>query len=298
MEKIKVQNVKTSLSKHGFMQAPVVEMDELNNLFFELTNKCCNLKCTHCYIKRNPFKKEKDFLPIEKIKQTLILSKRSELKSVYLTGGEPMMHPDFNSILRMCLKVSNVTILTNGTFINDKKARFLRKIDDESDYETIYRISFEHFDEHKNDQIRGRGSFRKALMAVQNLFKYDFNPIITVTSYYKEPRDKIFEGFYELCKKFGFEIGKINLKITPYFDPNPLNYRQLETNEFDPNLLDCKNSRIISNKGMFSCPALCNDFRARSGYGIENCSKKIYLDTEKCFNCVLHKAKAFSNDWM
>lgn len=297
MENIKLQNVKQAM-RLSFMQAPVVETEELNNLFFELTNKCCNLKCTHCYIKRNPFKKEKDFLSLDKIKQSLIMAKKENLKSVYLTGGEPMMHPDFNTILRMCLKISNTTILTNGTFINDKKARFLRKIDDESDFETIYRISFEHFDEQKNDLIRGRGSFRKALFAVQNLYKYDFNPIISITDYYKEPREKMFEGFYELCKKFNFEISKINLKITPYFNSDPNTFRQLETFEFDSNKLDCKNSRIISSKGVFSCPILCNDFRARSGYSVEGCSKKIYLDTEKCYTCVMHKTKAFANDWM
>lgn len=297
MEKIKVQNVKVAM-KQSFMQAPVIEMEELNNLFFELTNKCCNLKCSHCYIKRNPFKKEKDFLPIEKIKQSLLSVRNENLKSAYLTGGEPMMHPDFNTILRMCLKISNTTVLTNGTFINDKKARFLRKIDDESEFETIYRISFEHFNEQKNDSIRGRGSFRKALFAVQNLYKYDFNPIITVTSYYKEKRETLFEGFYDLCKKFGFEMGQINLKITPYFDLNHENSKQLETSDFNKDMLDCKNSRIISSKGVFSCPILCNDFRARSGYSIENCSKKIYLDTEKCYNCTLHNTKAFANDWM
>ena len=297
MENIKLQNVKQTM-KLGFMQAPVVETEELNNLFFELTNKCCNLKCTHCFIKRNPFKKEKDFLSLDKIKQNLIMAKKENLKSIYLTGGEPMMHPDFNTILRMCLKISNTTILTNGTFINDKKARFLRKIDDESEYETIYRISFEHYDEQKNDLIRGRGSFRKALFAVQNLYKYDFNPIISITDYYKEPRGKMFEGFYELCKKFNFEMGQINLKIIPYFNPDPNTFRQLETFDFDTNKLDCKNSRIVSQKGVFSCPVLCNDFRARSGYSIEGCSRKIYLDTEKCFNCTMHKTKAFANDWM
>ncbi|MCD8024719.1 MAG: hypothetical protein LUE64_04220, partial [Candidatus Gastranaerophilales bacterium] len=107
-----------------------------------------------------------------------------------------------------------------------------------------------------------------------------------------------FEGFYELCKKFGFEIGRINLKITPYFDSNPQTFRQLENEEVDPVMLDCKNSRIVTAKGVFSCPILCNDFRARSGYLIENCSKKISLDTEKCYKCVMHKKKAFANDWM
>ncbi len=285
-------------AKKGFMLSPIVEMEELNNLFFELTNKSCNLKCTHCYIEKSAYKKEKDFLGIDKIKQTLIACKKEKIKSIYLTGGEPMTHPDFNSILRMCLKISNTTVLTNGTFINDKKARFLRKIDDESDFETIYRISFEHFNEQKNDQIRGRGSFRKALFALQNLYKYDFNPIITVTDYYKERREVLFEGFRELCRKFDFEIGQINLKIIPYFDSNPQTFKQIEEESVNKDNLDCKNSRIVSAKGIFSCPILCNDFRARSGYSIENCSKKIHLDTEKCYICAKHNTKAFANDWM
>jgi len=280
------------------MQAPVVELNEINNLFFELTNKCCNLKCTHCFIKRNPFKKEKDFIQIDKIKQSLLSVKRNELRSIYLTGGEPMMHPDFNSILRMCLKVSNTTIITNGTFINDKKARFLRKIDDESNFETIFRISFEHYDEQKNDAVRGRGSFRKAVFAMQNLYKYDFNPIISITSYYKESREEMFKGFAEVCSKFGFELSDINLKITPYFDSDPKSFKQLENFETEGALLDCRNSRIVSAKGVFTCPALVNDFRARSGYLIENCSRKVCLDTEKCYICAHHNAKVFSNDWM
>ncbi len=81
MENIKLQNVKQTM-KLGFMQAPVVETEELNNLFFELTNKCCNLKCTHCFIKRNPFKKEKDFLSLDKIKQNLIMAKKENLKTI------------------------------------------------------------------------------------------------------------------------------------------------------------------------------------------------------------------------
>ena len=291
-----MQNLKSNAA--FIMQAPVVELNELNNLFFELTNKSCNLKCTHCYIERNPYKKEKDFLPIDKIKQALLSIKRDKIKSLYLTGGEPMTHPDFNSILRMCLKISNTTVMTNGTFINDKKARFLRKIDDESDFETIYRISFEHFDEKKNDAIRGRGSFRKALFAVQNLYKYGFNPIITITDYYKEKREVMFEGFSKLCEKFGFEMGQINLKISPYFDSNPLNFKQIENEEINKEMLDCRNSRIISAKGIFTCPVLCNDFRARSGYSIENFAKRVCLDTERCHTCVHHNTKAFANDWM
>ena len=287
-----------NMGKPTFMQAPEVKMEELNNLFFELTQKSCNLKCSHCYIKRNPYKQEKDFIHLDKIKQSLILTKKENLKCIYLTGGEPMLHPDFNTILRLCLKFSNVTVLSNGTLINDKKARFLRKIDDESNFETIYRISLDHYNEQKNDELRGRGSYRKALLAIQSLYKYEFNPIISVVSYYNESKENLFKGFKDMLNKIDFEFEDINLKIIPYFNPAANTFEQVETNEFDQNNLDCSNSRIVSSKGVFCCPVLCNDFRARVGATAESFSRKVYLDTEKCLTCVKHGTKAFSNDWI
>lgn len=289
---------KGAVKSSTFMQAPEVKMEELNNLFFELTTKNCNLKCSHCYIKRNPYKQEKDFIHLDKIKQSLILSKKENVKCIYLTGGEPMLHPDFNTILRLCLKFSNTSVLTNGTLINDKKARFLRKIDDESNFETIYRISLDHYTEQKNDEIRGRGSFRKALLAIQSLYKYEFNPIISTVNYYNESKEELFNGFKEMLNKIDFEFEDINLKIIPYFNPAANTFNQVETNDFDKNGLDCFNSRIVSSKGVFCCPVLCNDFRARTGATLEGYSRKVYLDTEKCFTCVKHGTKAFSNNWV
>jgi len=279
-----------------FMSAPSVELGGLNNLFFELCRKSCNLKCKHCYIERNPYKQEKDFIAADKIKNALIQSKGENVKSIYLTGGEPLLHPDFNAILRMCLKFANTTVLTNGTFVNDKKARFLRKIDDESNFETIYRISIDHYDELKNDALRTRGAFRKAFQAVGALYKYGFNPIISVTNYYNESRASLFEGFNAVFSKINFELEEINLKISPYFKPDIEG--QIEMGKIDVKKLDCYNSRIVSSKGVFSCPVLCNDFRARQGSEIDNYSKKVYLDTEKCFICAQHPTKAFANDWL
>ena len=114
------------------------------------------------------------------------------------------MHPDFNQILRMCLKISNTTVMSNGVMINDKKARFLRKIDDESQFETIYRISLDSTDELENDALRGRGSFRKALCAIMSLLKYEFNPIISVVNYQNKEKAQIFEEFQSYFSKKDF----------------------------------------------------------------------------------------------
>ena len=296
-----MQNIEGQAHKNccaiKFMSAPQVELKELNNLFFELCYKACNLKCKHCYIEKNLYKQEKDFIPVEKIKAALLQTKGENLSSIYLTGGEPLLHPDFNTILRMCLKFSNVTVISNGVLINDKKARFLRKIDDENDFETIYRISLDHFDELKNDEIRGRGSFRKALGAILNLAKYEFNPIISVCNYYQESRQELFNGFYELFRKHDFEIEDINLKVMPYFENN-CNDEFIEDFNFDKTKLDCYNSRVLSANGVYSCPALSNDFRARAGSDMSNYSKRTFLDTQKCTKCIKHFSKNQANDWM
>ncbi|MBR5304555.1 MAG: radical SAM protein [Candidatus Gastranaerophilales bacterium] len=280
-----------------FKIPPKIELNQLDNLFFQLSSKACNLKCKHCYIEKNPYKNEEDFIQIDKIKQNLIMVKNLNLKSIYLTGGEPLMHPDFNQILRMCLKVSNVTVLTNGTMINDKKARFLRKIDDESQFETIYRISLDSTDELENDALRGRGSFRKALLAISSLLKYEFNPIISVVNYKNRERAHIFEEFQKYFSKKGFLLDDINLKIIPFFDKNKED-EQIEIEEIKNHNLDCKNSRIISQNGVYACPILVNDYRARLGSNINDCSRVNYLDCEKCSICVNSGQKVQVNDWM
>lgn len=282
----------------GFKTPPKVELKNLDNLFFQLCTKTCNLRCKHCYIERNPYKNEEDFIDLDKIKKTLIALRGQNLKSIYLTGGEPLMHPDFNQILRMCLKISNTTVMSNGVMINDKKARFLRKIDDESQFETIYRISLDSTNELENDAIRGRGSFRKALVAIMSLLKYEFNPIISVVNFKNRDRKEIFDEFQSYFFKKGFALDDINLKIIPYFRKSD-EMAQIEMID-DVNIekLDCYNSRIVSQNGVYACPMLSDDYRARLGSNIWDCSKINYLDCEKCSICVNSRQKIQVNDWM
>ncbi len=273
---------------------PTVELSELKNLFFQLSYKTCNLKCKHCYIERNSYKNEEDFLPLEKVKENLMCLKGKKIESIYLTGGEPLMHPDFNQILRMCLKTTNTTVMTNGTMINDKKARFLRKIDDESSFETIYRVSLDSTNELENDEIRGRGSFRKAILAIMSLMKYEFNPIISVVNYKNLPREEIFADFKEFFSKKGIEFDEINLKVIPFFDKD-LEIKEIK--DYEEKNLDCYTSRVISKNGVYACPMMVNDYRKRLGSNISDFSKINYLDCEKCSICAKY-GKIQVNDWL
>ena len=157
----------------GF-QAPSVELKKLDNIWLLVSGFTCNLKCRHCYLNCGQSNKTKGFLNLDKIKTALEGVKNTQIEEIYLYGGEPFLNRDINNIIRYCLKITNVIIVTNGTLINDKKAKFLRQIEQDHDYELIFRISLDHYTESKNDEIRGKGSFRKIMTGIENLVNYGF----------------------------------------------------------------------------------------------------------------------------
>ncbi|MCD7779114.1 MAG: radical SAM protein [Candidatus Gastranaerophilales bacterium] len=276
------------------IKAPCVSMSKLESLFIEMTSQNCNLRCKHCYIEFND-KKIKDFIPIEKIKQSLSLIERKDLKYIHLTGAEPMLHPDFNHILRLCLKYSSVIIHTNALNINDKKARFLRKVEEENNLgnEIIFMISIDHYIEKENDEIRGRGSYRKAIHALQSLIKYDFNPILAIVNHYSLPEDELKSKFKELCLSFNFETTDINFKIIPLMQKDK--YIEIQDKKNSENLhIECAKSRTLTINGVFSCPLLSSDNRGRCGSDFNDYSKTNYLETPYCSQCLSHNKYLFS----
>ena len=280
--------------KSNIYQSEVVEMRSLNNLFIELTAKCCNQHCHHCYIDFPQYKKVEDFIDIDIIKQALNDTVSEPIECIYLTGAEPMTHPDFNAILRLCLKRANVCICTNGSFINEKKARFLKKVEDETSNEIIFKISIDHFDEIKNDDIRYRGAFRQAVFAIKHLVKYNFNPIIQVTNYYHESPQKLLEGFQSIFANCNFDIDFSNLNISEWYDRNRKFEGEIEKIK---GKLDCEYGRILTAQGVYTCPFLANDYRGRCGSSFKDYTKHCSLETGYCSTCIDTKKQIFGIDF-
>ncbi|MBR1754529.1 radical SAM protein [bacterium] len=264
-------------------------LKEMRNLFIEMTEHNCNQRCRHCYIDFPLKKNVRDFIPIEKVSDALNDLKNENLQLIYLTGAEPMLHPNFNAILRLCLTKTPVCICTNASLINEKKARFLKKVEQEGSNEIIFKLSLDHYDEIKNDNIRSRGAYRQTLNAIKSLIKYDFNPIITITNYYGEPEDKLKSEFKKIFNKIGFETSEINYQINPYHD----RYKEYE-NEIKPTKnFDCNWGRTLTNKGVYTCPFLANDHRGFSGCDFKNFADKNTLESEFCQTCSKTKEKMF-----
>ncbi|CDE62381.1 radical SAM domain protein [Fusobacterium sp. CAG:439] len=280
--------------KNTIFQTPVCQLKELNNLFIELTEKNCNQHCRHCYIDFPLSKSVKDFISFDAVKEALADTKKEHIECIYLTGAEPMTHPDFNAILRACLKRSNVCIFTNGTFINEKKVRFLKRVEEESSYEIIFKLSIDHYDEVKNDDIRGRGAYRQTVHAVKSLVKYGFNPILCITNYYNEDKNVLINEFKKVCLKAGFEAKDNNFTINLYHDKTK---QSEDFPELSWDSLDCEYGRILTAKGIYSCPFLANDHRGRCGSDFKDYAKHNTLETSFCTTCIRNKERLFGIDY-
>ena len=282
--------------------APVYKLADFNNLFIELTAKNCNQRCSSCYIEfANSFgitKQVKDFISLDKIKEALEDTKNENLYCIYLTGAEPMTHPDFNTILRLCLKRCNVCICTNASFLNEKKIRFLKKVEDEGvntgagvnvnnnlnlqnkcgDNQIFFKLSVTHYNELESDKAKYRGNFRQTIYALKTLSRYNFNSVLSVQNYYKLNEDEIFENFNRIFKEQ--DITNTDIQITvahPSFEDDNFSKPSKKT--------DCMYGRILCQNGVYACPFLANDYRGRSGSSFKDFSKNITAETDFCATC-------------
>ena len=258
--------------------APIYKLEELNNIFIELTAKNCNQRCYGCYIDFPISKKVKDFISIDKIKEALFDTKSENIYCIYLTGAEPMTHPDFNSILRLCLKRANICICTNATCLNEKKIRFLKKVEDEGSTQIFFKVSLAHYNEIESDRVKYRGNFRQTIFALKTLSRYNFTSVLTIQNYYKLDEKEILQTFNQIFKEQ--DISNCDVQITnsyPDFDDENFSKPAKKT--------DCMFGRILTKNGIYACPFLSNDYRGRAGSSFKDFSKNISAETDYCATC-------------
>ena len=96
----------------------------MKTLELEITD-FCNEKCTHCY---HPEHKEKWFLKdLEKLNRMLAEFGNIGFMHVVVTGGEPLLHPEFKEICKLAQKNRYlISVKTNGTLVDDALVEFFK----------------------------------------------------------------------------------------------------------------------------------------------------------------------------
>ena len=168
----------------------------------------CNLRCSHCY--------QTDYeshMPREELFRALdsfgdLVRDRDVQPQVNLTGGEPLLHPDF---FDLCAEIRRrgwrLGVLTNGTLIDDDTARRLAGLSP-----VFVQVSLDGT-RRVHDAIRGEGAFNRALSGIDRLKAQGIRVLVSFTAQRRNCR--CFAGLAAVCRAHGVDKLWWDRVVTP-----------------------------------------------------------------------------------
>lgn len=161
--------------------------------YIEITGKC-NLKCKFCY--NDSTSESKQVIEYSKMKE--IIDKLVFLKanSLSLSGGEPLLHPNFNEIVKYAYeKGLIVTLTTNGVFLRHLSEDVLKMISN-------IQISLDGSTSEIHDSIRGlKGTFDNVIKSIEWLNSLNYTNL-TIKMVLNKMNKEQLNDYIKLGKKY------------------------------------------------------------------------------------------------
>jgi molybdenum cofactor biosynthesis enzyme MoaA len=275
---------------------PSVPFLAFDTLWFHVAGSLCNLQCTHCFVSASPTNHRHEMLSLDTVRRYLAEAEARGVKEYYFTGGEPFLNREMLEILEATLALGPATVLTNGLFFRPEVCRRLRALSDASDYSLDLRISLDGWDAATNDPVRGAGTFERILEGVSTLAAAGLNPVITVTEACEGASNTT--GRTRLLS-FLREVGlaKPRLKVMPLLRlgaevSRTRDYHAWETlrgrdlSHTEAGALVCSSGRMVTSQGVFVCPILVDEPKARLGTTLAETEHPFPLSHPACYTCV------------
>ena len=141
-----------------------------------LTNNC-NLRCKHCFMYASTARRD-ELTPVE-IEKLIEESHKNGANKLILTGGEVVTSDSLEIALKTAKKYGMYTqILSNGTLWTESLIEKLVTYIDE------IQVSIDGFNEETNAEIRGKGTFKKALEVVDFFVRKKILVSVVITPLY------------------------------------------------------------------------------------------------------------------
>jgi mycofactocin radical SAM maturase len=173
---------------------------------WEVTNRC-NLRCVHCLSDSSPEADTRHELSLAEAKAVADQLVAARVFQVHFGGGEPFVYPGFLELLRHargrgmhCLCIS-----TNGSLLDAARIGALEALGG------IYlQLSLDGASEATCDALRGPGTFRKVLAALERL--RDSAIVRTVNLVYCRRNAHELDAAHALCSRHGATLRVTRLK--------------------------------------------------------------------------------------
>ncbi len=299
------------IKPHGYLplQPAQLEILQIN------VGYMCNQVCGHCHVDAGPDRKE--IMTRETMEQCIEVARRSQVKTVDLTGGAPEMNPNFRWLVEQLAEIgikeiivrSNLTIILANPQYYDLPQFFAK-------HRVHVVSSLPFYQQEKTDKQRGSGVFNKSIEALQ---------LLNVVGYGKEGSGLVLDLVYNpsgaflpgdqgglerdfkaaLKKGFNIDFNNLfaitNMPISRFLDyllasDNYEDYMYTLVDAFNPAAVEnimCKNTLSVGWDGkLYDCDfnqmlemEVTSPIRHIADYEPAKLQERTIVISQHCFGC-------------
>lgn len=152
-----------------------VPYGRFRNVYLYIT-EACQLRCEHCYMGERLDRALK--MPYEAVMNTLTTWRQMGGSKLTILGGEPTLHPDYIPIIRNAKALGYEHVITTSNGLGPAAKKFAQMQPEDFAY---VQISLDGGSAASHDQVRGKGTFDRALATVATLCERGFDTRIICT---------------------------------------------------------------------------------------------------------------------
>lgn len=177
----------------------------------EVTHKC-NLRCAHCYVGPARYSVQQDEMGKEQIFRLLDEICDAGCLHLLITGGEPLMRPDFCEIYEHAKRKGMIlTVFTNGTLITRKILDLFSDLPPKVAEISLYGATPETY-----EAVTGiQGSYRSCIRGIENLLGRGIN--VALKTMLMSVNSHEFYEIERIAKSYGVKF-RFDAALFPRFD--------------------------------------------------------------------------------
>lgn len=141
------------------------------------TNFDCNLHCDYCCVASSP-QTERRALGADRVAQLAREAVGAGVRELILTGGEPFLLPDIDTLVASCTTALPTTLLTNGMLFQGARLDRLRNMDRER---LTLQISLDSATPEAHDAHRGHKAWQRAVDGIRLALDEGFDVKVAAT---------------------------------------------------------------------------------------------------------------------
>jgi MoaA/NifB/PqqE/SkfB family radical SAM enzyme len=195
----------------------------------------CNFNCVHCCITKLRRKEKARCFTIEDVKELSRQADEIGLAHLVITGGEPLVFPDFDDIVRAVdPQKFYITSDTNGWFLDEKRAKHIKELGVDK-----IQLSLDSLNAKEHDDFRkAKGSHERALRAIDAAHKAGLNIIVQTVVTKQRVRSEEFINFLKFLNSkdigvfvtYAKPVGNWENNLDVMIDKSDMDYiRKLES---------------------------------------------------------------------